>query len=246
MKPNVEKWATEAEMFSAFMAEARTLGFCCYPESGGHDLILVAPTGLEAGGLVEGDQIAVEGKLRDNLAVLHQALPPGSLYPARKSQTACDFYAVLVPGAAPEFRDVARALGIRVLQQRPGTAPKPPRGWHPPHQLAHGWEDDMRVGLPRKRLLLEVEMEAGAPSPRAVTPWKIDAVRLCMTVAERGGELRSSDFTGTQVRARTFVERGWMQVVRREGRVTVYQLAEHDGRPDRVYPEVVAALRRTA
>lgn len=74
----------------------------------------------------------------------------------------------------------------------------------------------------------------------------IDAVRLCLTTVERGGELRSSDFTGTQVRARTFVERGWMSVARREGRITVYQLADHEGRPDRAYPEVVAALRRTA
>lgn len=242
MKPRVEKWATEAEMFAAFMSEARALGFKCYPESGGHDLILVAPAGIE--GLVEGDQIAVEGKLRDNLCVLHQALPPGALYPARKSQTACDFYAVLVPGTDAMFREVARALGIRVLQQpRQDTT----RSRHyPRHQLAQGWDDELRVGLPRKRLLLEVEMDAGLPSPSVITPWKVDAVRLCMTVAERGGELRSTDFVGTQVRARTFVERGWMQVVRREGRITVYQLADHEGRPDRAYPEVVAALRRTA
>lgn len=244
MKSKVEKWATEAEMFAAFMGEAKALGFRCYPESGGHDLILVAPAGIE--GLVEGDQIAVEGKLRDNLAVLHQALPPGALRPARPSQTACDFYAVLVPGTDAMFREVADALGIRVLVQRPGAKPSTSRGWQPRHQLAEGWADDLRVGLPRKRLLLEVDMPAGLPSPSVVTPWKIDAVRLCMTVAERGGELRSTDFTGTQVRARTFVERGWMQVVRREGRITVYQLAEHEGRPDRAYPEVVAALRRTA
>jgi hypothetical protein len=230
-------------MFDAFIGDARALGFRCYPESGGHDLILVAPAGLESGGLVEGDQIAVEGKLRDNLSVLHQALPPGALWPSLKGQTACDFYAVLVPAADGTFRDLATVLGIRVLQLPKGAKPLR-RG--DVHQLARDWRDELRVGLPRKRLLLEVDMPAGQPSPRAVTPWKIDAVRLCHVATSNGGELRTSDFAGTQVRARTFLDRGWMVPLRREGRITVYRLTEDRSRPDLWYPEVAAALRQVS
>lgn len=53
MKPRT--WPTEVAMFGAFQASARALGFTCYPESCGHDLV------LRAGTLVDCDARSARG-----------------------------------------------------------------------------------------------------------------------------------------------------------------------------------------
>lgn len=245
----VNPWATEAEMLGALVADARRLGFEAYPETAGHDLILVAPAGREASGLQAGDTIAVEGKLRANLAVLRQALPPfrrGWLHGTRGAA----FYAVAVPGVDDDFRQVAGGLGIEIIIVRPDGEVSAGRRWARRERLPEThfegirWDDGLRTGLaPLELPAIRVEMEAGCPSPRVVTPWKLDAVKLCLTAAARGGEVATADFKALHhLRHRTFVDRGWMRLVRRDGRAAVWALVDAPDRPDRAYPEIVAAL----
>ena len=243
-------WPTEADMMGALVADARRLGFSCYPETMGHDLILRAPAGREANGLETGDLIVVEGKLRANLTVLRQAMPPFRRRWWSGTRGAA-FYAVAVPSCDGDFTVIAAGLGIVVILVPPpdvtaARARSFGRSERLPPTLFESlpWDEGFRTGLPPWEAdLLPVEMASGAPSPRAVTPWKVDAVKLCVAAAARGGVLQSDDFKAHRfVRHRTFVDRGWMRLVRREGRVSTWELVDAADRPDRAYPEIVAAL----
>ena len=240
MKARPDKWTSEAAMCASFVAAAESAGWLVYPETAGHDLVLVATERVAVqSGFEVGDQVAVEAKLVANLEVLAQAIPADRRRYA--GDRGADFYAVLVPTMPPGFRDVAAALGILVIR----CACDGGQAYHSynPVQMSD-WE---RAGLlcsaPQPLVLpLRVRMPAGLPSPRKVTPWKVDAVRICLL----DRELSRDDFKGTQVSSRTFVDRGWMQVSRREGRVPFWTLVDRPTRPDRMYPEIVAALREEA
>lgn len=232
-------------MFAAFIADAERLGFTAYPESCGHDLVLRAGPNIavaeswQADGLAEGDTIAVEGKLHPNVAVIEQALPPWHrVYDPTAKTRSADWYAVLVPASDSAFRAVAAAVGVLVWTRAPDRAAA--HRWDVTTWQPTGWPAEHRVtGFLPLDLPPPVRMAAGLPAPRAVTPWKVDAVRLCL----RGGQLRTSDFRGTRVRAPTFVQRGWMREVSRDGRHAVYELTDAVDRPDLAYPEIADALR---
>jgi hypothetical protein len=240
-------------MFADFIAAATLAGFTARPESCGHDLILQAPAAAEnrhphGDGLEGGDIIAIEGKLRPCLEVLHQALPPFRSFRvgwnSGEELRSADFYAVLIPGTpSQKFRELAHALGIVVLCWPPPKA----RRWRPAGVSAWSdywherWSDEYRCYGRPLDLPPVVVQAAGEPAPRRVTPWKLDAVRICLRHAT--GQLRAKDFGNTTVRPRTFVDRGWMRVVGRDGRAAIYELVEHPTRPDVVYPEIVAAVR---
>ena len=234
-------------MFAAFVGLVEPLGLLPYPESCGHDLVLEVSErfphrGGTADALEVGDLVAVEGKLRANLHLLAQAAPHDRGYRANL-RMACDFYAVLSPApCGGDFGDLARMLGIVQIQLSP-EALEGRRGWRLPPFL-----DEHRAFGTRPTLPPRVQMPAGSPSPRSITPWKVAAVRLCLRGT--GAELRSEDFKADDsrgnVRPRTFVERGWMVPDRREGRAYVYRLVDSPTRPDVAYPEVAAALRERA
>jgi hypothetical protein len=240
-KKKKETWPSEASMFTAFMEDASGHGFELYPESCGFDLILRAGPDIDYKqpnfhGLGPGDQIAIEGKLRPSLEVLHQAMPPdfaryGDIKPA-----AADYYAVLVPEAGPGFRKIAEACGIAVFVY-------PPIGkWRV--SWASALTLDLRTGRSGLELPPSVVMEAGRPGPRRVTKWKVQAVELCLKALSRNGELRSTDFVGTVVSPRTFLLKNWIVAARKEGRNVVYKLVDDPSRPDLNYPEIVAAVRK--
>lgn len=257
LRSSVERarWDTEADMFRAFVGEARAHGFRTVPEACGHDLLLVA--GSRAGAGVRrqwhtaldaepGDVIALEGKLRPSLAVLRQALPPhrrarfGQDH-SGKAGPAADFYAVLVPHWDEDFAEVAAGLDVGIIvmgaptrRSWGGESPAEVLRWMIPHRARV-------VGHPPLPVPdLDVDMDAGQPSPRALTPWKVAAVKLC--IAGRGRELVEADFASGPVRRRTFLDRDWMRLVRREGRAGVYALTDKETRPDLAYPEVAAAV----
>ena len=74
-----ERWRSEAEMFASFVVAVKALGFTCYPESCGHDLVMVAPEVIppEVSPHVRpGDILVVEGKLVGSVEVLAQSMPP--------------------------------------------------------------------------------------------------------------------------------------------------------------------------
>lgn len=233
-------WASEAEMFSAFIHQARRLGFVCFPESCGHDLVLQASAGLvdrrETAGLEPGDTVVVEGKLRAGTDVLQQALPPRRRVFGSEGPSA-NWYAVLVPKASSEFIEVAAACGIVVLQLEPSE-----NAWR-----FWGWDENLRseVLVPLE-LPPEVGMLAGLPSPRSITRWKVAAVRLCLEAVEHPNrEICGASFRRGGVRQQLFLDRGWARIARREGRGNVYELLDgKEDRPDLKYPEVAEAILR--
>lgn len=246
-KEPAPKWESEAAMFAAFRDLVEQHGIDFYAEAGGHDALLHVterwPTADDyQNGLRPGDVVLVEGKLKPTFEVLEQILPH------RRYGTGWsggDWAAVLVPEAGREFQEVAAACGVVTIVLKPPDAHVPyrPVTYGPPALACmHGFHDSLRqygdrVSVPE----VNVRQPAGLPSPRVVSQWKIDAVRLCMRGT--GAELRTDDFRyPSAVRAPTFVQQGWMRMVRREGRKAVYELLDHTFRPDKRYPEVVAAL----
>lgn len=293
-----ETWKNEAAMMAVFQAEAKAWGFRVYPESGGYDLLLeVTEATLERladgravddrraprvyhpfeafrGNLEVGDVLAVEGKLRGSFEVLAQAMPRGAGGPqyVADSTRAADWYLVVIPRAPVGFEPVAEAIGVIVVECVPTTPGRYGRGDGGPgiqrmsavggHLRVVGYQ---RMPVPR----LEVEMAAGQPAPRAITPWKIGAVELCLIAQHR--PLTRADFRERQVRPESMTRSGWMACEGR-GKEAAWTLTgrglthlepaptttpdgigagEHrDGmvwrplRPDVAYPEIVEALRR--
>ncbi len=233
------KWESEAAMLQVVIDAARARGWRALPETAGHDLVLVVGDDCGPDSLCPGDVVVVEGKLRDNVQVLAQALPADSR--GAKLSRSADWYAVAVPSASGEFRDLAYALGIVVLPVYAGFQ----RGRPDEHVLFPLVVASSRfrcIGLqPLELHDLDVEMRAGEPAPRPLSPWKIAAVRLCILGQTR--PLTAEDFRPTPVRHRTFLDRGWM-TARREGQSWFFDLADHPGRPDIAYPEITDAIRR--
>lgn len=247
MKPTLAKWATEADMLMAFMAEAKACGFATHAECCGHDLILVA--GPDTADLMRqrhylhsdiepGDYVAVEGKLHRTVTVLRQATPPHRRRWESTAATAADFYAVVVPVREADFEDVARAMDIHVVSIEPAIPDK-----YRPHPKVNGFAFSNAhrvVGYPRPKLPgLDVGLTPGVPSPRSLTPWKIAAVELCMLTRD----IVAADFKNSPVSPRSFLDRGWLERVSGRGDTAVYRLLPDARRPDAVYPEIVAALR---
>lgn len=248
MKGPAPKWESEAAMLAAFIEEMRAIGFRCVPEHGGHDLLLVVtgplvcpprrywtiPDFLEIG-----DVIAVEGKLRASTTLLRQVTPPDR---ARRSVgRSADFYACVVPSFDADTEAVVEALGAHLWVMAPADGK-----WRPANLARFGLSERRRcfAGDRIQVTDLDIDMPAGSPCPRALTPWKLAAVRLCMEHAD--GELLAATFDKAGLRARTFLDQGWAEVTRRDGRAAVYRLTASETRPDRHYPEIVAALRARA
>ena len=245
------KWESEAAMLTAFTEIARGMGFRVVPEACGHDLILVAGAELKPPGRYQhfpdavepGDVIAVEGKLRGSVEVLRQALPPHRrTWTNAADVAAADFYAVVIPDYDSDFLDVATGIDVSVWTMCPASGSEEHWTRRPAElkrfEVRHG---SRVVGHPRLDVpTLDVEMPAGVPAPRKLTPWKIAAVRLCLLGAQR--DLTAADFVGTPVSVRSLEDRRWITRVSGRGKSAVFRLADHPGRPDRVYPEIVAAI----
>lgn len=229
-------------MFDAFMADARAAGWICYPESCGRDLVLRAGPELDLEvwyGIEHGDTVAIEGKMHATLKLLSQALPPWhQLYPPRVATAGADWYAVLVPSCSREFRTLAIAVGVMAFVFPSESSQR--QRWE-----RRDWPTEYRVpGVRPLDLPPPVIMQAGLPGPRAVSRWKVEAVRLCLLALSRERrELRTSDFLGTRVRVPTFQRNGWVVYLGRDGRDHIYQLSDDPTRPDLAYPELVTALR---
>lgn len=212
-------------MFGEFQRRMRAAGWTLYPETLGHDLVMVAAT---VAGVEPGTQVVVEGKLRATPTLLRQALPPDLR--RHEGRAGADFYAVLVPSFDDDFRQVADALGIIAIAMRPD------RSWS--RWDAPTWPERYRC-LARAPLQIPgiaLDIAAGAPAPRALTPWKEAAVKACLTGLER--PIGAEDLG---IARRAMIARGWVERIG-TGRPVVYRLVDAADRPDRLYPEVVAAV----
>lgn len=216
----------ESELCARFRDAAEADGWTVYPEVGGWDLVLVwsgdAPVPEGATAVQPGDQIAVEAKTRANVEALHQAATR-SRYRRGGSP---DFRAVLVPKASRTFQDVAAMLRVGTFTLRHCG----------PWTYRNGWERERKiVAAPRhrhdrdgKRLWLPPIVSdgpAGEPSPRALTPWRVKALRLVARAREQG-HLTTEDFQALKISPTIWTQTRWIVPNGRIGRRTRYTLNE--------------------
>lgn len=185
---------SEEELCSLFAADARKNGWAVYPEQGTWDLLLVRGSGKAA--VV---QVGVQAKLKANLHVLSQALPPISRsYRNKKQFDSGPHYRVVLigsyPGRKPKqqftysqmFYHLAVFLKIVVADCRfpqwinAGYAGNKHIGrtrysYRGRLDLRHyRWKSDQLVWIPP----FVPDLPAGVKSPQTVSPWKLAAVQL--------------------------------------------------------------------
>lgn len=244
---------SEAELCRAFARLAEGDGWDVWPEVGGWDLVLVAtastrtktlsPHAKRAPKLVsipEGSQVGIEAKLAPSVQQVHQARQRMQL------RQRPDFGVLLVPHVplrlsrrtAPVvdlWRDLAGALGLTL------------------HTM--GADDTrsiaslvLREAAPEQLPLPPVKArldDAGTPNPRAVTDWRVRALRLILRGEAQGGYLTRQDFVAERVAMARWVTRRWIVSDGLAGRVTRYRLdPTAPGYPLRGWESEAAALRQ--
>lgn len=237
-------YKTERDLAESFAEAVRSQGWVVYPETGGYDLLLVAGSGVNCTGIVPGDQIGVEAKLQANLKVLEQA----RAHIRRPRSAGPNFVAVLVPRAVTEFRNLADDLGLLVIEgtrrgrSHPDFGPVP-LPFVPTHHRLYYPDPCSTPARP-------VDIPAGVPSPRSVTPWKVKAIRLCL-LAEEKGYLTSADFRRDRVSMSRWKRNRWLEPTGEHlGKFKKYRLKSEvppwlPPPPHVQWPEIVEALRDT-
>lgn len=185
MRVQKAKFASESAMCEAFIA-ALPKGWTAYRETAGWDIVLVHNTGA---------QVGIEAKLALNAEVLRQSLPRVS--PWIYTDNGPDFRGVLIPDGASRTLEFAFAwAGVTILRMKDHDDRSIYYGRYPyyPHLPPHGeWYD----WCPYRRLTLPeyvpADIVAGASAPQKLSEWKINAIRLVITL-ERRGFVTNADF----------------------------------------------------
>ena len=214
-------YSLENELCDVLIKYARSLGWKVYPETSGWDLLLVKDI-----------QIGVQAKLKDNVEVLSQALSSGP-----------NIKAVLVPRASPEFRTVANALGIFIIEGLVRIKDALGRRY---------WIKQIKTDLDKynkKHLTypknvcwvpdVEINVPAGVKSPRSVTEWKVKAIKLCIKLNERGF-LTSKDFKSAKVSMTIWKIKWLVDSGKKDGKLTKYVKNPNAKLPDELYPEITS------
>ena len=218
----------EQDLCELLSACARELEWTVYPEQGGWDVLLALP---------DGSQVGVQAKLRPNLDVLAQTIVGRPTTRQRRRRTGVpDVRAVLVPFTTRSFTRVADELEVLVLcgdflagrskegaaylrdevDRAPRIAPFE-RVWLPPFVPTHA---------------------AGVPSPRTVSPWRVEAARLCAKIREGEGA------TAKELAAHGMTLSTWLRWLAPVPgtRPRVYRPINPDTLPDVSHPEVSLGL----
>jgi hypothetical protein len=232
----------ESDLCARFRTAAEADGWVVYPEVSGWDLVLVWPgvSPVPDGevGPVSGDQVGVHAKLRANADVLWQALT------AARDRRRPDYATVLVRVAGEAFRRVASELGLGVYTDR----------------HCGPWSSRRCAVRPRKRVVAPAtrirdgdrlwlppvvsDAPAGVPSPSALTPWRVQALRLCGRLRERGYVTRR-DFSELGISPTTWLADGrWLVRDGSVGSLARYVAAPGRDLPDRGFKAELEAILR--
>ncbi|MBJ6986921.1 hypothetical protein [Devosia sp. MC521] len=195
-------FAKETDLCAAFIASLPE-GWVAYPETGGFDILLVRTA--------DGMQIGVEAKLKLNAKVISQVAEGLHSFTASFPQPDCR--AVLVPdGVGMDLKNVCDLLGITVItvyahrlsdKFRPALPRLSDRLWG---------HDDWFERCPAARLTLPdwvPDVRAGDSAPVALTPWKIGAIKLAITLEMRG-YLTRRDFTHFKLSMARWSQEKWL------------------------------------
>lgn len=230
----------EAEVCTKFKTLMEKIGWIVYPETSNWDLLCVGHEGI---------QIGIEAKGRANVQVLHQALH-GDCFPGYRHQGP-DFHAVLVPECAPEFRTIANQLKLLCFDLKyaeNNTEHFFMRLSDLSYDNSRCWNHIKPCWTPP----FKVEVPAGVPSPERVTPWKINAVKVCLRLEEQGyvttRDFREFGVSFSQYWRHKLRNYGRTQVpnLKGGGSVWVMRYVQSPGSilPSVEYPEILAGLRK--
>lgn len=173
----------ETDLCTAFIA-ALPKTWTAYPETGGFDILLVRKA--------DGFQIGVEAKLKLNAKVISQAAENSSSWHACYPGPDCR--AVLVPESVSyEMSAICNFIGLTVIRTREVDGQKS-RYWGEAFRPAlpgenYSSEDNWFELVPFERLDVPdwvPDVMAGSPSPVSLTHWKINAIKIVVTLQKRG------------------------------------------------------------
>ena len=219
---------SEIELCAAFIAWVQTHSdWIVYAESGGFDMLLVAP---------DGAQLGIEAKLGFTAKLLDQALPRNCFSGAAGP----DFRGVLLP-ASPrgESLELLRSLGLlsfygsRRDDQFHGDSLTDRESW------SH-WAPEKRIELPG----FVPDVAAGAPSPVRLTKSKIAALKIVALIDVRGYVV-PQDFRDLGIDSRRWTNpMNELLRLNDEGRYVRGEKLMFDKQHPRVFAEIVAATKR--
>lgn len=215
----------ESELCDTLTKYARANGWKVYPETSGWDLLLAKDI-----------QMGIQAKLKDNIDVIAQALEAGP-----------HVRAVLVPRASREFRKVANACGIFVIEgliRKRDTAGR--RYWTKEINTELDSYRQKHLNSPKKLCWLpdvEINVPAGVKSPKSITEWKVKAVKLCFKLNEKG-YLTSKDFQEAKLSITIWKIKWLVDSGKKDGKLTRYVKNPNATLPDRLYPEITEAFHR--
>lgn len=226
------KFSSEIEVCAQFIAKLPE-GWIAYPETEGWDILLVRDA--------DGTQIGIEAKLTLNAKVLLQAIE-GVYSRYFNNRGEPDFRAVLVPSgtAGHELSILAKRLGVTVIEIMSNEAneyaataeglryglrnyrsnvaffsPDLPR-------MDNHWttEDHWIDRVPYKRHKLPEyvpDVKAGASGPSSLSPWKIKAIKIAITLEKRG-YVTIADFKHLDIQRQRWLDMGWIKITDVRGR----------------------------
>jgi hypothetical protein len=222
------KKMSEVELCAAFISWIETNSdWIVYAESGGFDMLLVAP---------DGAQLGIEAKLGFTAKLLDQALPKNCFSGAPGP----DFRGVLLP-TSPRAKssELLESLGLlsfyasRHDDQFHGASLNDRAAW------SH-WEPETRIELP----LFLPDVAAGAPSPIRLTNSKIAALKLIALIEVRGF-VTPHDFRVLDIDSRRWTNpANELLRLNEAGHYVRGEQLLFDKQHPRVFAEIVAATKR--
>lgn len=239
-------YTSENELCRGFAEYAQELGWKVYPETSNQDMLLIATDKVEIAGASAGTQIGVQAKMVDNLDVLAQAMPS-------VEEKGPHYHAVLVPRAKENFKYLARRLRIVIFTGMEFT--------YPEQQDYRKWRDKTWLksfrgnltSLPRAYQLyydeplwhpdIEIWTPPGVKSPKSLSPWKINSVRLCLHGLKKG-YLTSADFKEFNISMKRWVDSKWIvDTGEKHWRYKKFVLNTGAGAPHEKWPEIAEAIK---
>lgn len=217
-----QAFAKETDLCAAFLT-CVPKGWTPYPETAGWDIVIVHnETGV---------QVGVEAKLVLNTKVLVQATE--DMHSRWRCDTGPDFRAVLVGRHVTECAQIAGFMGIKVLQvgPRPSWMPKTGANWCVNGKRRDDWLPDIREisphgwagecdwidHAPARRLQLPdyvPRVIAGDSAPRKLSPWTVQAIRLCVLIG-RIGTVTPAHFRALRLSPSRWTDGVWLAKAQR-------------------------------
>lgn len=211
------KFLKEVDLCDAFL-ETVPKGWTPYPETAGWDILLVHESGA---------QVGVQAKLALNPKVVAQASQ--CAYDARTGRAGPDFRAVLVPVANNDLVGICGRLGITILTvdrasrgtiygnanhgKRWVSKPALPKASGLDFKRAHWWDSENwydQAPIQRETLPEYVpDVVAGDSAPVILSSWKIQAIKVCITV-ERRRFVGRPEFAALKISPTRWMDGHWL------------------------------------